>query len=278
MKTHQTETPIPDPGSLFELLEGFAHKGELVFGVVLGSLFASGVERIRLFEARSPKPRRKLIERTFVHTHTESLTQSEIHCLEALKLLEFVELLDRHADHRLDIDFTVDPKQGSLSLDVVTAPPLRGEDLAALSTAPEPTSAPDSVDVHDDGIHLTAAQAAALLGVSKSTITRRVADHQIIGFSRLKKALSIPAEQFVDGDIVPGVIEILHHFADDPALPKRSPNHRSAWLFLSANLYSGDPEPRPIDRLRSAFASRTTAAAVDELTRAKESLDRGDHF
>ena len=154
---------------------------------------------------------------------------------------------------------------------------LRGEDLdelrrnAALFPPPEP-SAPPALPAD---AYLTAAAAAERLRVAKSTVTRRVAQNRLIGFRAFTRALRIPQDQFDGDNVVPGVPDVLALFGRSPDQPV---DHRAAWIFLNSDLFHGDPDPRPIDRLRTAAATGTTPTLLPELARTKESLDRGDHF
>ncbi len=178
------------------------------------------------------------------------------------------------------IDFTVDPDDCSLRIDVGDENILAGEDLAALvasvdptgETAPAPGFGPQTVD---DG-YLTASEAASMLGVAKSTVTRRIEKDEMVGFRMFKNALRVPREQFLDGNVVPGIPEILALFGTDTASAGRI-DHKAAWMFLESTIYAGDAEPRPVDRLRAAAGTARTGNAVVELALAKESLDYGNH-
>ena len=164
----------------------------------------------------------------------------------------------------------------SWCVELAPAPELRGQGLAELSRnadrlpAPEPAVQPDL----PADAYLTAAAAAERLGVSKSTVTRRVAGHQLIGFRHFTPALRIPKDQFLGADVLPGVADVLALFAGS----SHAPDHKAAWAFLNSDVFHGDTDPRPIDRLRTAAASGRTPALLSELASAKESLDRGDHF
>ena len=187
----------------------------------------------------------------------------------------------RHAT----LDLFFDALSRSCHAELSTAPEphdhdsavLRGEDLdelrrnAARYPSPEP-SVP--ADLPSDA-YLTAAATAERLRVTKSTVTRRIAQNRLIGFRAFTRALRIPKDQF-DGDrVVPGVPDVLALFARSPDQPV---DHRAAWAFLNSHLFQGAPNPRPIDRLRSAAATGATSTLLSELARTKESLDRGDHF
>ena len=154
---------------------------------------------------------------------------------------------------------------------------LRGEDLdelrrnAARFPPPEPAA---PLDLPSDA-YLTAAEAAERLHVAKSTVTRRIAQNRLIGFREFTRALRIPKDQFDGEDVVRGVPDVLALFARSPDQPV---DHRAAWAFLNSDLFHGDADPRPIDRLRTAAATGAISALLSELASTKESLDRGDHF
>lgn len=101
--------------------------------------------------------------------------------------------------------------------------------------------------------------------------------NELIGFTVFKRALRIPKDQFLGRDVVPGIPDALALFPQPPGASDSRADHKSAWAFLAGDLYRGDPEPRPIDRLRSAAAKGATESVLADLSRAKESLDRGDH-
>ena len=77
------------------------------------------------------------------------------------------------------------------------------------------------------------------------------------------------ADQF--GNDTPGIDQVVSWFEG---------NHRQAWFFLSSNLFYGDEQPRPIDRLQALHRGDREALAkcLAELERAKCSHDHGDHF
>lgn len=111
-----------------------------------------------------------------------------------------------------------------------------------------------------------------MLGVAKSTVTRRIEKDEIMGFRMFTNALRVPREQFIDGDVVPGIPEILALFETETGSGGRI-DHKAAWMFLASTVYAGDVEPQPIDRLRAAAGTSGTGNAVVELALAKESLD-----
>lgn len=167
-----------------------------------------------------------------------------------------------------------------LSIDIATEPVLEGQDLAALAEASTPETPPpvEGFDTPLDDDCLTAAEAASLLGVAKSTVTRRIGKNELIGFRVFKHALRIPRDQFRNGDVVDGIPDILALFGIDSPGGETLVDHKAAWIFLASTVYPGDPAPRPIDRLRAASPGSPTSRVVEELALAKQSLDYGDHI
>ncbi len=133
-------------------------------------------------------------------------------------------------------------------------------------------------DLPLDDSYLTAAGVARFLGVAKSTVTRRIEKNELVGFRVFKNALRIPKDQFMNGDVVDGLADILALFAIDGENGETVIDHKTAWAFLGSTVYPGDAAPRPIDRLRAASPQRSTGAVVAELARVKRSLDHGDHI
>ena len=181
-------------------------------------------------------------------------------------------------DTTLDVVF--DRLRHACHIELVSAPGLFGEDLAEQRRNAPPlpigrTLAPS--DLPRDA-YLTAADAAQRLRVAKSTVTRRVGHNQLIGFRLFTRALRIPKDQFLGADVVQGIPELLGLFSQPAREPANRVDHKSAWAFLNSDLYHGDPEPRPIDRLRSAADNGTTDLVLADLARTKRSLDRGDHL
>ena len=157
-------------------------------------------------------------------------------------------------------------------------PFLQGQDLSTLTAATAPDEPAPDFDLPCDHDYLTANAAAKLLGVNKSTVTRRIKNDQIIGFRVFKKALRIPRDQFMDGDVVEGVARILTLFVTKTEDGGAELDHKRAWDFLGSTLYAGDSAPRPIDRLRDAVKQRRTSTVLAELALAKRSYDYGDHI
>lgn len=167
---------------------------------------------------------------------------------------------------------------GNVSASIgLVAPPLEGENLLSLGeqdVAPLPAPA---VSAAPSGAFLSAAGAASLLGVAKSTVTRKIEKNKVVGFRSFTNALRVPAEQFVQGDVVTGIPEVLAMFGDESPDGEADADHKGAWDFLTTTVYPGDAAPRPIDRLKAAMRSRKGRDVVTELRRIKESLDYGDH-
>ena len=100
----------------------------------------------------------------------------------------------------------------------------------------------------------------------------------MVGFQVFKNALRIPKIQFRNGDVVPGVAEIIALFKAESSNGIIRADHKSVWDFLTSTIYPGDVAPRPIDRLRSASPNSSISSVVAELALAKQSFDYGDHI
>ena len=129
-----------------------------------------------------------------------------------------------------------------------------------------------------EGSLLSAAHAADLLGVAKSTVTRKIEKNEVVGFRTFTNALRIPEEQFEHGDVVVGIPQVLALFTEESSEGQMHADHKGAWDFLTIVVYPGDAAPRPIDRLKAGMRSRKSHEVVAELGRVKESLDYGDHI
>lgn len=174
------------------------------------------------------------------------------------------------------IDLVADDS-GNVSASIGPALPLEGENLLTLGeqdVAPLPASA---VSAAPADAFLSAAGAADLLGVAKSTVTRKIEKNKVVGFHSFTNALRVPVEQFAQGDVVTGIPEVLAMFADESSDGVTHADHKGAWDFLTTTVYPGDAAPRPIDRLKAGMRSRKGRNVVAELRRVKESLDYGDH-
>lgn len=187
---------------------------------------------------------------------------------------------DSAAARNTMLDIFVQRPLGTWRIELSPTPELRGQGLAELrrkAPALPDSSGTPSYDLPRDA-YLTAPAAAKYLGVDRSTVTRRVGRNELIGFTVFKRALRIPKDQFLGPDVVPGVPDVLALFSRPLTTSGTPVDHKSAWAFLASDLFHGDPQPRPIDRLRDAAAKGTTEVVLANLARAKESLDRGDHL
>ena len=155
---------------------------------------------------------------------------------------------------------------------------LKGQDLQEITEEDRADNEPHGTVWPCDDNCLTLEQAARLLlHDDEAQIRRAVENNCLVGLLQPDNAYRIPAEQFCDGAVVPGVAEVLRLFARQGDNGDRI-DHKDAWFFLSTNLYVGGPAPRPIDKLRDAAAKGKTREVLVELARAKESFDYGDHF
>lgn len=247
----------------------------LTLGPVLAILFALQINRVRLFHA-GQDGYTKVLERRVggaglsAEGELEGLTSLD----EAVRgaMVEMTKLGSMRS-----VDIALDLTVGALSADIDADALLEGQDLSTL-TSDDPTRASSvpQIELSTDESYLTAAEVAAMLGVAKSTVTRRIEKGDLIGFRGFKKSLHIPKDQFINGDMVAGISEILALFEYEDG--GTAFDHKQAWKFLSSTLYPGDWAPRPIDRLRAASRERQTQTIVAELTLVKESLDYGDHI
>ena len=144
----------------------------------------------------------------------------------------------------------------------------RGQNLDDLfrdaNKAIEPTG-----DTHQSSDYMSAAEAAKMLGVVETTVTRRIAKGELLGFKTFKNTLRIPKDQIKDGVVVLGVSDVIELFEG---------HHMSAWGFLNDRLFYGSNAPRPIDRLRLINTKQDLEDCLAELAEVKEGSDRGDYF
>ena len=121
----------------------------------------------------------------------------------------------------------------------------------------------------EEELYFSAAQMAMTLDVTKSSITRQVKQHKILGFRRFKSNLLIPKEQFQNDQVIRGIVETITLFDHD---------HRAAWQFLTSKLFYGTETPRPIDKLRALNQTDTDAfeTVFAHFKMLKTSQDYGD--
>ena len=116
-----------------------------------------------------------------------------------------------------------------------------------------------------------------LTGLRKPGLLRAIDNNKLLAIHLPGTSCRIPAEQFCNGQVVSGIPDVLAFFTEDNQL-YNSEEHQRAWFFLSTDLFHGDVDSRPIDKLRSAMANGSTQEVVQMLCRAKKSLDYGDHL
>ena len=252
------------------------------FRLVLATMLAPMVGHVRLIPATKDEP--GIVLEWSVDSEAKGLaSESVIPATEFDRATGAIDSPSRPQGTRdvgLFIGLTVDPKDDSLSIDVATEPVLRGQNLTALAASSSEGPVPLAGDfdmAEGDGL-LSAAEVARLLGVDKSTVTRRVRKDLLIGFRVFKNALRIPRGQFRNGDVIPGITEVIGLFKSETSDGITRADHKSAWGFLTSTIYPGDIAPRPIDRLRSVSPNCPISSVVAELALAKQSLDCGDHI
>ena len=283
-KLHQ----VTIPHSVFAELQNFLAAPDSPFPpkfrLTLTTLLAAMIGRIRLFQSTEGGFPNVLEWQIDAETRASDFRlepASLVSNFEPSKYaIEMLSSFQRVSDVDLFVDLSVDPSDRYLSIDLTTEPVLEGQDLATLAAASAPETLPPVEDFHIplDDIYLTAAATAELLGVNKSTVTRRIEKGELIGFQVFKKALRIPRNQFKNGDVVAGVADVLALFKIDSVDSETLVDHKAAWAFLASTIYPGDAAPRPIDRLRAVSSMSLTLEVVDELALAKQSLDYGDHI
>ena len=276
--TVEVDTPVPPLNSIAELMRA---SPSLTPVPVLAVLLALQINRVRLFQARRDGYARVLERRVGVDLEdsgSDAGTTSRMKSLDEAVRDAMAGLTNLRGVRNIDIalDLTVDGADEALSTDIDPDPLLEGQDLSTLSSAGlDHLTSVAEPELSTDESYLSAAEAAAMLGVAKSTITKRIAKGEIIGFRGFKKSLRIPRDQFNDGNVVAGIGETLALFEREDGATL---DHKEAWTFLCSTLYPGDSAPRPIDRLRAASRERPPQLIVAELTLVKESLDHGDHI
>ena len=160
-------------------------------GSVFAILLASQINRVRLFQARRDGYT-KVLERRVGRDVADSEAEAEAGRLTSLDQAvrdAMAELTNLGGVRRIDIalDLTVGSADEALSTVIDTDPLLEGQDLSTLSSqGPTPATSVAEFELPTDESYLSAAEAAAMLGVAKSTITRRIEKGEIIGFRGFK--------------------------------------------------------------------------------------------
>ncbi len=181
---------------------------------------------------------------------------------------DLVMILDQIDDPEISVDLTLNMDSGAVSLAVEMEPALVGEDLSALSGGIADENLPVFEDEPFDDAFWSAEEAASHFGVAKSTITRKIKAGELIGFKLFKNALYVPKEQVEGKTLIKGLKDVLEMFGSE---------HYDAWQFLTSEVFYGDENARPLDRLRHAKPEslQTVLAGIKV---AKEGFDYGDHI
>ena len=283
-KLHQVTIPHSTYAELQHFLAAPSSPSPPKFCFMLATLLAPMIGHVRLFQ--TTKDNLPNVLEWSVDTDTRASVFPFRPANLATELEQLKETLEKLSSPRSASDINVflglsfDPSDESLSIDVTAEPVLEGEDLATLAAASTPGTSPRVRDFHVplDDVYFTASKAAELLGVDKSTITRRIRNNELIGFRIFKNALRIPKDQFKDGDVLDGIADVLSLFESNSEDGNNFVDHKAAWAFLASTIYPGDVAPRPIDRLRDTSIYRPVSAVLEELALAKQSLDYGDHI
>lgn len=147
-------------------------------------------------------------------------------------------------------------------------PTLVGQDISALASDATDIELPNFEDEPFDDSYWSANEAATHFGVSKSTITRKIKAGELIGFKLFKNALYVPKEQMDGKNLIKGISDVLKMFESD---------HYDAWQFLTADVFYGEPLPRPLDRLRNAKAN-SLQDVLSEIKVAASGFEFGSHI
>ena len=283
-KLHQVTIPHSTYAEFQHFLAAPSSPSQAKFYLMLATLLAPTIGHVRLFQTTTDRSPNILEWSIDTDSKAKDFDWKPVNL--AAEFEQFRDMIEKLSSPRsasdisLFLGVSVDPSDESLSIDVTTEPVLEGEDLSALVTAstPEASSRVEDFHVPLDDVYFTAPKAAELLGVDKSTITRRIRNNELIGFRIFKNALRIPKDQFKNGDVVDGIAEVLSLFKSHSAEGSAFVDHRAAWAFLASTVYPGDVAPRPIDRLRATSIDNPVSAVLEELALAKQSLDYGDHI
>lgn len=233
----------------------------------VGDLLGSRVDRVRLWQD-DKKSRRLMKEVALPKKKPKARTRHKPNLKRAIDG-DLIKILDGVGDPDLSVDLTLDMDSGAVSLAVEMGAALVGQDLSQLVEGAAEADLPTFEDAPFDDEFWSAEEAGAHFGVAKSTITRRIRANDLIGFKLFKNALYVPKEQFAGKTPIKGVSDVLEMFAFE---------HHQAWSFLTASLFYGDDDARPIDKLRSARTATDLSGCLAEIKAAKEGFDYGDHM
>lgn len=181
---------------------------------------------------------------------------------------DVIAMLERIEDPEISVDLSLNLDSGAVSLAVKMEPALVGQDLSALAGDTADEVLPVFEDEPFDDSYWSAEDAAAHFGVAKSTITRKIKADELVGFKLFKNALYVPKEQVEGKTLVKGISDVLKAFDSE---------HYDAWQFLTADVFYGEPLPRPLDRLRSAKGD-SLQDVLAEIKVAAKGYEFGDHM
>jgi len=182
---------------------------------------------------------------------------------------DLLQIVDEIEDPEIALDLTMDMESGVVSLAVEMEPVLVGQDLSMLAKAGATDEFPTFDDEPFDESYWSADEAATALNVAKTTITRRIKKNELIGFRLFKNALYVPKEQMAGQVPIKGLAEVLALFENE---------HYEAWKFLTAPVFYGEANARPIDRLKAIKTEEAMKSCLAELETAKAGFDYGDHM
>ena len=254
------------------------------FCFMLATLLAPVIGHVRLFQTAKDKLPNVLEWSTDSDTRASVFLSGPANlATEMVQLRDSLEnLLGPRSASDIDVflGLSFDPSDESLSIDVTTEPILEGEDLATLAAASTAATSPRVEDFHVplDDVYFTASKAAELLGVDKSTITRRIGKNELIGFRIFKNALRIPKDQFKDAKYSTALQTYSPSSRVIPSKAIHLSITRPLGPFSIQRSFLGTSLPGPSIVWRATSIDRPVSAVLEELALAKQSLDYGDHI
>ncbi|WP_159087087.1 helix-turn-helix transcriptional regulator [Loktanella sp. Alg231-35] len=258
-------TPAATLKTLGNYVQSLETGGAMNIQTSIGDLLGSRVDHVRLWKGHNSG--REIVKEVSLPKRGHRPDRSK----RAKKGVDpdLLKILDQVEDPEISVDLTLNMENGTVSLAVEMEPTLVGQDLSALTGTAAETDFPTFDDEPFDDEFWSADEAAAALGVAKSTITRRIKSNELIGFRQFKNALYVPREQVDGKTLVRGIAEVLEMF---------SFAHHDAWQFLTTELFYGEPQSRPLDKLKGAKTDTALIACLAEIKVAKEGFDFGDHM